>query len=76
MNLCTYLFLSLLNAVTGSGSSQKRASKKAKLRHLDDYEEEIEAEEVLPAKTTTRTRNTGTAKAKGKQNVRTTTSGP
>ena len=76
MNLCTYLSLPLSIAFTGSGASQKRASKKPKLSHINrpSYEEEIEEEEILPAKTTTRSRNRSTAK--GKQNVKTTTSVP
>ena len=41
-----------------------------------DYEEDIEAEETMPAKTTKRSRNTDTPKGKGKQNVKKTTSGP
>ena len=48
------------------------------------YEEDLEQQEIMPAKTTRRTRNptpnTGTSKgtgtSKSKQNVKTTTSGP
>ena len=83
MNLCTYLLLSLLNAITGSGSgsSQRRAQKKPKTHHFPStyghyYEEDIEAEEIMPAKTTKRSHNPNPGTGKGKQNVKTTTAGP
>ena len=72
---------------SGSGSPQRHTQKKPKTHHVTSgytYEEDLEQEEIMPAKTTRRTRNptpnTGTSKgagtSKGKQNVKTTTSGP
>ena len=40
------------------------------------YEEDLENEEIMPAKTTKRSRNPNTGTGKGKQNVKTTTTGP